>query len=409
MTDKTKLKLHIPEPPARPGEEPDFSEFIIVDAGSVPRPAVDTPDDQLRDYPFTLIRVLDDAQRAVGEWDPQLDPETLRRGLRHMMLTRAFDARMLKTRRQGKTSFYMQCTGEEACGVAQAYALDDDDMLFTSYRQQSMLVAREWPLVDLMCQIFNNPKDRTKGRQLPVLYSVADANFFSISGNLCTQYPQAVGWAMASAYKGDSRIAAAWIGEGTTAESDFHNALTFASVYQAPVVLNITNNQYAISSFQAIAGGEQSTFAARAIGYGIPGLRVDGNDFLAVYAVTRWAAERARRNLGPTLIELYTYRVAAHSTSDDPSAYRSAAEATSWPLGDPIERLKQHLMGCGEWDEQRHAALQEELDAQVLADLKEAESHGTLGTAPCSPASMFDDVFKELPIHLRRQRQQAGY
>ena len=409
MTDKTKLKLHIPEPPARPGEEPDFSEFIIVDAGSVPRLAVDTPDDQLRDYPFTLIRVLDDAQRAVGEWDPQLDPETLRRGLRHMMLTRAFDARMLKTQRQGKTSFYMQCTGEEACGVAQAYALDDDDMLFTSYRQQSMLVAREWPLVDLMCQIFNNPKDRTKGRQLPVLYSVADVNFFSISGNLCTQYPQAVGWAMASAYKGDSRIAAAWIGEGTTAESDFHNALTFASVYQAPVVLNITNNQYAISSFQAIAGGEQSTFAARAIGYGIPGLRVDGNDFLAVYAVTRWAAERARRNLGPTLIELYTYRVAAHSTSDDPSAYRSAAEATSWPLGDPIERLKQHLMGCGEWDEQRHTALQEELDAQVLADLKVAESHGTLGTAPCSPASMFDDVFKELPIHLRRQRQQAGY
>ena len=409
MTDKTKLKLHFPEPPARPGEEPDFSEFIIVDAGSVPRPAVDTPDDQLRDYPFTLIRVLDDAQRAVGEWDPQLDPETLRRGLRHMMLTRAFDARMLKTQRQGKTSFYMQCTGEEACGVAQAYALDDDDMLFTSYRQQSMLVAREWPLVDLMCQIFNNPKDRTKGRQLPVLYSVADVNFFSISGNLCTQYPQAVGWAMASAYKGDSRIAAAWIGEGTTAESDFHNALTFASVYQAPVVLNITNNQYAISSFQAIAGGEQSTFAARAIGYGIPGLRVDGNDFLAVYAVTRWAAERARRNLGPTLIELYTYRVAAHSTSDDPSAYRSAAEATSWPLGDPIERLKQHLMGCGEWDEQRHTALQEELDAQVLADLKVAESHGTLGTAPCSPASMFDDVFKELPIHLRRQRQQAGY
>lgn len=409
MDKKHTLKLHIPEPPSRPGEEPDFSDFIIADAGTVARPDVDTPDDRLRDYPFTLIRVLDDEQQAVGEWDPQLSPDVLRNGLRHMMLTRAFDARMLKTQRQGKTSFYMQCTGEEACGVAQAYALEDDDMLFTSYRQQSMLVAREWPLVDLMCQVFNNPKDRTKGRQLPVLYSVAEANFFSISGNLCTQYPQAVGWAMASAYKGDSRIAAAWIGEGTTAESDFHNALTFASVYQAPVVLNITNNQYAISSFQAIAGGEQSTFAARAIGYGIPGLRVDGNDFLAVYAVTRWAAERARRNLGPSLIELYTYRVAAHSTSDDPSAYRSAAEATSWPLGDPIQRLKQHLIGLGEWDETRHSALEAELDAQVLADLKEAESHGTLGTAPCSPASMFDDVFKELPVHLRRQRQQAGY
>lgn len=403
------LKMHIPEPPARPGQEPDFSDFIIDQAGVVPRPAIDTPDDQMRDYPFRLIRVLDEEHRAVGEWDPGLEADTLRSGLKHMMLTRAFDARMLKAQRQGKTSFYMQCTGEEACGVAQAYALDHDDMLFTSYRQQSMLVARDWPLQDLMCQIFNNPKDRTKGRQLPVLYSVADANFFSISGNLCTQYPQAVGWAMASAYKGDSRIAAAWIGEGTTAESDFHTAMTFAAVYQAPVVLNITNNQYAISSFQAIAGGEQSTFAARAIGYGIPGLRVDGNDFLAVYAATQWAAERARSNNGPTLIELYTYRVAAHSTSDDPSAYRSAAEATAWPLGDPVNRLKQHLIALGEWDDARHEALQKELDAQVLADLKEAESHGTLGTPPCSPASMFDDVFKELPPHLRRQRQEAGY
>ena len=224
-----------------------------------------------------------------------------------------------------------------------------------------------------------------------------------------TEFPQAVGWAMASAYKQDSRIAAAWIGDGTTAESDFHTALTFAAVYQAPVVLNVVNNQYAISSFQAIAGGEQSTFAARAIGYGIPGLRVDGNDFLAVYAATKWASDRARNNFGPTLLELYTYRQAAHSSSDDPSAYRSQAEATSWPLGDPVLRLKDHLIALGEWDEERHAALTKELDAKVLKDLKEAESHGTLGTQPCSPATMFDDVFKELPPHLRRQRQQMGY
>ena len=409
MDKKYKLKLHIPEPPARPGEEPDFSDFIIVDAGVVPKPAVDTPDDKLRDYPFTLIRVLDDDHQAVGEWNPGLDAQRLRDGLHDMMLTRAFDVRMLKTQRQGKTSFYMQCTGEEACGVAQAYALDDEDMLFPSYRQQSMLIARGHSMVEMMCQIFNNPMDRLKGRQLPIMYSVVEKGFFSISGNLCTQYPQAVGWAMASAYKGDSRIAAAWIGDGTTAESDFHNALTFAAVYQAPVILNVTNNQYAISSFQAIAGGEQSTFAARAIGYGIPGLRVDGNDFLAVYAVTQWAAERARNNLGPTLIELYTYRQAAHSTSDDPSAYRSAIEATNWPLGDPINRLKLHLIALGEWDEERHAALEAELDARVLADLKEAESHGTLGTPPCSPASMFEDVFKELPPHLRRQREESGY
>jgi 2-oxoisovalerate dehydrogenase E1 component alpha subunit len=281
-------------------------------------------------------------------------------------------------------------------------------LLFPSYRQQSMLVARDWPLVDLMCQIFNNPKDRLQGKQLPVLYSVKDANFFSISGNLGTQFPQAVGWAMASAYKNDSKIAAAWVGEGTTAEGDFHHALTFAAVYQAPVVLNVTNNQYAISSFSGIAGGEQSTFAARALGYGLPGIRVDGNDFLAVYAVTQWAADRARNNFGPTLLELYTYRAAAHSTSDDPSGYRPKDEFTVWPLGDPIDRLKKHLIKLGEWDEQRHASLQDELEAEIKRDLKEAASHGTLGVRPCSPSTMFDDVFKELPPHLRRQRQEAG-
>src|SRR5512141_1378217 len=138
------------------------------------------------------------------------------------------------------------------------------------------------------------------------MYTSRKDGFFTVSGNLGTQFPQAVGWAMASAYKNDDRIAATWIGEGTTAEGDFHQGLNFASVYRAPVILNIVNNQWAISSYQGIAGGQESTFASRAIGYGIPGLRVDGNDFLAVYAVAKWAADRARSNLGPTLVELYT-------------------------------------------------------------------------------------------------------
>ena len=156
--------------------------------------------------------------------------------------------------------------------------------LFPTYRQQGLLIARGWPLLDMMCQCYSNARDRLKGRQLPVLYSSKEASFFSISGNLGTQFPQAVGWAMASAYKGDRRIAAGWIGEGSTAEPDFHHALTFASVYRAPVILNVVNNQWAISSHQEIAGGEAATFASRAIGFGLACLRVDGNDFLAVYA-----------------------------------------------------------------------------------------------------------------------------
>src|SRR5699024_2324864 len=180
----------------------------------------------------------------------------------------------------------------------------------------------EYPMVEMMNQIFSNERDPLKGRQLPVLYSSKEYGFFSLSGNLATQFIQAVGWAMASAISGDSRIAVGWIGDGSTAESDFHAGLVFASTYRAPVVLNIVNNQWAISTFQGIARGGSGTFAARGLGFGIPALRVDGNDYLAVHATARWARERARRNLGPTLIEYVTYRAGAHSSSDDPSAYR---------------------------------------------------------------------------------------
>jgi 2-oxoisovalerate dehydrogenase E1 component alpha subunit len=196
-----------------------------------------------------------------------------------------------------------------------------------------------------------------KGRQMPVMYHWARGNIFSVSGNLAAHYPQAVGWAMAAAIKGDDRVAAAFIGEGSTAEADFHHALTFAAVYQAPVILNVVNNQWAISTFQGFAGGERRSFASRGPGYGIASIRVDGNDFLAVHAVMAWAAERARQGCGPTLIEHVTYRAGAHSTSDDPSRYRPKDEGAAWPLGDPIERLKGHLIAEGGWSEQRHAAL----------------------------------------------------
>jgi 2-oxoisovalerate dehydrogenase E1 component alpha subunit len=240
------------------------------------------------------------------------------------------------------------------------------------------------------------------------MYSDKAHGFFSISGNLATQLPQAVGWAMGSAIKGDSRIAAGWIGDGATAEGDFHNAVTFAGVYRAPVILNVVNNQWAISTFSGIAGAELTTFAARAVGYGIAGLRVDGNDPLAVYAATRWASDRARSNLGPTLIELFTYRVEGHSTSDDPTAYRPQNAGAAWPLGDPIARLKAHLIGLGEWDEERHKAQEEELGVKVRESQKEAEKSGTLGNGHFEDVdSLFDEVFAELPWNLAEQRDAA--
>jgi 2-oxoisovalerate dehydrogenase E1 component alpha subunit len=404
-----RLTLHVPEPLVRPGDRPDFSKVVIPPAGAVRRPEVSTSAADIRDLAFDLIRVLDDDGAATGPWDPKLSPDVLRRGLRTMLLTRAYDERMFKLQRQGKTSFYMKCSGEEAIAVAQAMALQPDDMGFPTYRQQGLLMARDYPMVDMMCQVFSNAGDPLKGRQMPVFYSSREYGFFSISGNLGTQYSQAVGWAMASAYKGGTRIASAWIGDGSTAEGDFHYALTLASVYRAPVVLNIVNNQWAISTFQGIANGGEATFASRAIGYGIPALRVDGNDFLAVHAVTLWAAERARSNLGPTVIELVTYRAEGHSTSDDPSKYRPIDDAGAWPLGDPVARLRAHLERLGEWSGERHAQLEAEVAEQVREALKAAEAIGTLGKGERpSAATMFDDVFKEQPWNLREQRQQAG-
>ncbi len=401
------LTLHIPEPKFRPGDAVDFAEVDVPPAGEARRPdTVDKASDFI-DLAYTLVRVLDDDGNAVGPWDPKLSPDVMRRMLRSMALLRAFDERMFRAQRQGKTSFYMKALGEEAVAVAAAYALDYEDMCFPSYRQQGLLIARGWSLVDMMNQIYSNTADRLGGKQLPIMYSVKEAGFFSISGNLTTQYPQAVGWAMASAAKGDTRIAATWCGEGSTAEGDFHSACTFAAVYRAPVIFNVVNNQWAISSFSGFAGAEATTFAARAVGYGIAGLRVDGNDALAVYAATEWAAERARTNQGPTLIEHFTYRAEGHSTSDDPGQYRSEGEPNAWPLGDPIKRLKDHLIAIGEWDDERHVAQDKELAEQVKAAQKEAEKNGILGHGLHQPLeSLFDGVFEELPWHLKEQRQQ---
>src|SRR3954447_22269814 len=409
MTDHGPLKLHVPEPAVRPGGTPDFSSVHIPRAGSVARPPVDADPEAIRDLAYSIIRVLNRDGEAVGPWAGLMSDEALLAGLRDMMTLRAFDARLLMAQRQGKTSFYIQQMGEEAVSCAFRKALLPGDMNFPTYRQAGLLIAAGYPLVDMMCQIYSNQRDPLKGRQLPVLYSSKEHGFFSISGNLATQYIQAVGWAMASAIKNDTKIAIGWIGDGSTAESDFHAALVFASTYKAPVVLNIVNNQWAISTFQGIARGGSATFAARGLGFGVPSLRVDGNDYLAVYAVACWAVERARRNLGPTLIEHVTYRAGAHSTSDDPSAYRPKAESTVWPLGDPIQRLKQHLIHRGLWSEDRHKQAEAEVLDTVITAQKEAERHGTLhsGGKP-SVRDMFEGVFAEMPPHLRRQRQQAG-
>ena len=404
--------LHFPQPPARPDEAPDFSDVDIGVAGAISVPPMDIQAQDSRDYANGLIRVMDDDGKAVGPWAELIadqDASTLRQGLRDMLKMRAIDKRMLNAQRQGKTSFYLLCTGEEAIGCAFQRQLQTGDMNFPTYRQQTLLVAADYPLEPLFGQLYSNSYDPIQGKQLPIMHSAREHGFFTISGNLGTQYIQAVGWAMANALTGDGKIAAGWIGDGATASNDFHSAMLCASVYQPPVILNIVNNQWAISTYTGVASGKSRTYAARARGYGVPALRVDGNDYLAVAAVSKWAIQRAREGYGPVAIEWFTYRAAAHSTSDDPSAYRPKDEAGAWPLGDPVTRLKTHLIGLGEWSEERHTQANAELLTEVTAVQKTVESAGTfVNPQPTSPAIIFDGVYAELPPHLRRQRQEIG-
>jgi 2-oxoisovalerate dehydrogenase E1 component alpha subunit len=415
---ETEMRLHVPEPSARPGEDPDFSFLVVPPVDEAPRPPVDVPANDTYPLATTMVRVLDDDGRAGGAWDPALDTDTLRAALSHMLTTRFIEEQFLLLQRQGKAAFAMRSLGEEAVAVSSAMAVGLDspgygpglDMHFPTYRQAGILVTNGHSLVEMTCQVLSNEGDRLKGAQLPMLHSVPECGFFSISGNLATQLPQAVGWAMAGAIERKRIVGIGWTGEGATAENDFHSALVFASVYQPPAIICVVNNQWAISSFQGIAGGTHASFAQRGVGYGLATLRVDGNDFLAGWAASRWAVERARGGFGPTLIEWVTYRAASHSSSDDPSRYRPTEAAKAWPLGDPVDRLTGHLLGSGQLDLNDIEAIRGEARERVSVAVAEAEAMGTLSSGPpLSPVDMFRHVYAEMPPHLVEQRQELGY
>ncbi len=417
-TTPTEMRLHVPEPAARPGEDPDFSFLVVPPVDEAYRPEIDVPALDTYGLATTMIRVLDDDGRAGGDWNPNLTTEIKAEALRHMITTRLLEEQFMLLQRQGKAAFAMRSLGEEAVAVGAAMAVDATspgygpglDMHFPTYRQGGILVANRHSLVEMTCQILSNSGDRLKGAQLPGLHSVPEAGFFSISGNLGTQLIQAVGWGMAGAIQNNRIVGVGWTGEGATAENDFHSAIVFASVYQPPAVINIVNNQWAISSFQGIAGGTNAPFAQRGMGYGIATLRVDGNDLLAGYAASTWATDRARAGYGPTLIEWVTYRAASHSSSDDPSKYRPDEAAKAWPLGDPVDRLTEHLVGGGEMSLSEMETIRSECRAAVDGAVAEAERMGTLNSGPSlSPVEMFRHVYAEMPPHLVEQRQELGY
>ena len=353
-----------------------------------------------------LVRVLDDDGNASGEWDPGLTAEQLLAGLEHMVRLRIFDDRMMKMQRTGLLSFYMRSLGEEAVAIAQTMALEEQDWIFPTYRQPGAQFVRGRDMVSMICHCIGNEEDNIKGRQMPVHYSYRDGRFISVSSPVGTQFSQAVGVSLASSYKGLDEVTITWIGDGASAEGDYHYALNFASVFNAPVILNLVNNQWAISTHANFASG-MGSFASRGIPFGLPSIRVDGNDFLALYSVTKWARERAAAGSGATHIEVLTYRTGAHSSSDDPSRYRPKDEYTHWPGGDPVDRLKEHLIKLGEWSEDHHKELEERIDGEVIDAYKEAVKFGDLANGPYPSAdTIFTEVYEEMPWHLREQHDE---
>ncbi len=356
---------------ARPDADPLYS---VIDEDGRPRPGVHVP-------------VVDDASAV-----------RLYRGL---LQVRLVDDRMMKLQRTGRIGFYMLSMGEEATHFGGVFPLLPNDWIFPSYREPGAAFWRGYTIKQYVNQLFGNAEDPVKGRQMPVHHSARWINFVSISSPVGTQIPQATGMAMAARISKKDDVAVTYFGEGATSTGEFHVGINFAAVFKAPVIFFCRNNGWAISTSAARQTASRS-IAVKAMAYGVPGVRVDGNDLLAIISVVEEAVERARRGDGPTLIEAVTYRRGGHSSSDDPNVYRDPAETKAWEANDPIERWRRYLAHRGLWSEQLHEQYTKEITDEILEALAHVEK---VGMPPVE--SMFDDVFAELPPHLVEQRAEC--
>ncbi|WP_110650793.1 thiamine pyrophosphate-dependent dehydrogenase E1 component subunit alpha [Salinicola peritrichatus] len=344
---------------------------------------------------FTLLKP--DGKPYAGGATISLDEEKARRVYRAMLYTRILDERMMAAQRQGRLSFYMQCTGEEAAVIGSTAALKDDDMILAQYREQGALAYRGFTTDEFMDQLFGNERDPAHGRQMPIHYGSRALHYQTISSPLATQIPQAVGYAYGQKLAGTGNCTLTIFGEGAASEGDFHAALNMAAVHKVPVIFLCRNNGYAISTpvAEQFAG---DGVAARAFGYRMQSIRVDGNDILAVFEATREARRLAVEHNEPVLIEAMTYRLAAHSSSDDPSGYRSKKEEEAWRKKDPLARMQRWLLDRGWWNEEEERELTETLRREVLETMKKAEKR-----RPPALGTLVSDVYAETPPLLAEQ------
>ena len=347
-----------------------------------------------------VVRVLRDDGSLDPAHDPGLSVDEVVFLYRAMLRARLLDERLVLLQRQGRIGFHIGCLGEEACILGSAYALRENDWLFPCYREFAAALLRGMPLQRYVDNMFGNANDPVKGRQMPDHISWRKGKFGSVSSPIGTQITQAVGFAWAAKLRRDDLATLVYFGDGATSSNEFHNGMNFAGVFKTPTVFLCRNNGWAIS-VPTERQTASHTFAQKAIAYGMPGIRVDGNDLFAMVKVTRDAVARAARGEGPTLIEALTYRLSGHSTSDDPKAYRPEAGQDVWRRLDPIPRIREYLLRLGALTATADAQLEAEVDAELKAAIVEAEK------TPAPPLeSMFEDVFAETPWHLVEQRDE---
>ena len=339
--------------------------------------------------------------KADGEFDPKVEPDLSHEDLlkmhRYMLTVRKLNEKGMSLQRQGRIGFFMESTGQEACQIGMSYTLSAGDWAFPSYRDPGTCLVRGVPMSALWDQIMGNSADESKGRQMPVHWGFSKWKIVSLSSPIGAKLLHAVGVAYAAKYRREKAVALASFGEGATSQGEFHAAMNFAGVYKTPVVFFCENNQYAISLPVRRQTASES-IAVKAEAYGFEGVQIDGNDILAVYKATKSAVDKARSGGGPTLIEAITYRMGGHSTSDDPTIYRSAEEVELWKKRDPIVRFTKYLIKKGVISEKENEKFLEEIDAGMTKVIKEREV-----IAPPDVSTLFTDVYSEMPWHIREE------
>jgi len=331
------------------------------------------------------LSILDSDGNLDTALEPKLADTDLRSLYRSMLLGRRLDERMVRLQRQGRIGTFAPTKGQEAAQMGSIFTLRPTDWMVPSFRETAAMIWRGWPIEKLLLFFaghLEGGQPAPEQHDLPITIPVA------------TQLPHAVGLAYAAQYRGDDVVVMAYFGDGATSEGDFHEALNFAGVWHVPVVFVCQNNQWAIS-VPLKKQTHSRTIAQKALAYGLPGIQVDGNDVLAVYAAAREAVERARAGDGPTLIECVTYRLGVHTTADDPTKYRSDAEVAMWEQKDPLTRFKAYLEKRNLLEE----GLEQQVDEEIAAAIRRFEA-----TPPPDPVTMFDHVYAELPPELAAER-----